>query len=238
MTEKGSLNSITVSTMTLPHLYCCLGTFCQMFFTNGKDTLSGSPIILSADFANGHHKKFFHPTVMDHDRGTHDFSIHPKELKALDKDFVIMCADRETPLYCFDFVLKFSNLERAWKESENGSCIQIFDVSFEPQFQRYKGHEFFKMNATETDIIFNGHLKFLHTVGIIKSRHSMSIEEYREMTGYDPIFQYIQQEYIAHLELQVFCQKEGDFSMEDTNFNAFYEQQVKSLRLNEAGYLG
>ena len=139
MTEERSLNSITVSTMTLPHLYCCLGTFCQMFFTNGKDTLSGSPIILSADFANGHHKNFFYPAVMDHDRATHDFSIHPKELKALDQDFVIMYADKNSPLYCFDFILAFPNLEQAWNEAEKGARIQIFDISFEPELQTYMG---------------------------------------------------------------------------------------------------
>lgn len=63
----------------------------------------------------------------------------------------------------------------------------------------------------------------------------MSIEEYREMTGYDPVSEYIRQRYIDHLEFQIFCQQQGDFSMENTNFDAFYEQQLKFLKLNELG---
>ena len=232
MTEERSQNSITVSTMTLPYSYCCLGTFCQMLFSNEKDTLSGSPIILSADFANGHHKNFFHPIVMDHDRGTHDFSIHPKELKALDKDFVIMCADKETPLYCFDFILKFSNLERAWKESENGARIQIFDISFEPELQTYMGTDLFKIKSTDEDIIFSAQHKFLHAVGLIKSRHSMSIDEYRELTGYDPVSEHIRRQYMNHLEMQEAFQKEGDFTSEHIKFDKFNERELVRLQLS------
>lgn len=187
--------------MVLRYRHCCLGNFCQMFFTNGDETLSGSPIILSAEFAKGRKKKFFHPTVMDHDRNTYDFSIHPKKLKALDQDFAVLFAEKNSPLYCFDFILAFSNLERAWKEAENGARIQIFDTSFEPALQTYKGHEFFTIKASGTDITFNAQLKFLHAVGLVKRRYSMTIEEYREMTGFDPVSDYIRQRYIDHLEL-------------------------------------
>ena len=119
MTEQLRQNAITLTTMMLPYRYCCLGTFCQMFFTNGENTLTGDPLILDASFGNGAAKRLYHPTIMDHDRSTYDFAIHPQRLKDLDTDFVILCADRDTPLYYFDFIFHFPNLKQAWDESES-----------------------------------------------------------------------------------------------------------------------
>ena len=100
---------------------------------------------------------------------------------------VILFADKNTPLYCFDFLLKFHNLEKAWKESEIGARIQIFDISFEPELQTYMGHDFFKIKATDEDIIFSAQPKFLHAVGLVKNRYSMTIGQYKEKTGFDPV---------------------------------------------------
>ena len=145
MSDPVQENAITLTTMVLPYRYCCLGMFCQMFFTNGDNTLTGSPLILDASFGNGAAKRLYHPTIMDHDRSTYDFAIHPQRLKDLNTDFVILCADRDTPLYYFDFIFHFPNLKQAWHESEGGARIQVFDLSLEPDLQKYRGYDLVEM---------------------------------------------------------------------------------------------
>jgi hypothetical protein len=66
--------------------------------------------------------------------------------------------------------------KKAWKESESGARIQIFDICFEPELQTYRGHDLFKVEASGEDIIFYAQPKFLHAVGLVKNRYSMTIE--------------------------------------------------------------
>ena len=232
MSDLSQNYAITLTTMVLPYRYCCLGTFCQMFFTKGNNTLTSDPLILDASFGNGAAKRLCHPTIMDHDRSTYDFTIHPQRLKDLDTDFVILCTDRDTPLYCFDFIFHFPNLKQAWKESEAGARIQVFDICFEPELQEYRGYDLFAMSTSPNDIVFRSKQKFLHTVGLIRSRYSLTIEKYTDLTGFDPVAEYCRRRYLEHLELEM-MQKEGLLNSVDTDFDKFYDQTLRLLSLDD-----
>ena len=60
----------------------------------------------------------------------------------------------------------------------------------------------------------------------------MSIDEYRELTGYDPVSEHIRRQYINHLEMQEAFQKEGDFTSEHIKFDTFEEREVVRLQLS------
>jgi hypothetical protein len=59
----------------------------------------------------------------------------------------------------------------------------------------------------------------------------MSIKEYRELTGYDPVSEHIRRQYVDHLEMQETFKKEG-FTPENILFDNFYKREMASLRLN------
>ena len=233
MSDLSQQNAITLTTMVLPHRYCCLGTFCQMFFTNGNNTLTGSPLLLDASFGNGAAKRLYHPTIMDHDRSTYDFVIHPQRLKDLDTDFAIVCADRDTPLYYFDFIFNFQNLKQAWDESENGARIQVFDLFLDPELQKYRGYDLVEISSQREDLVFKSQAKILFAVGLIERRYSLHLDEYTEITGFDPVAEHCRHEYFEHLEMQSAMQEEGLIDFVDTDFEKFYSQQLKLLRLDD-----
>ena len=62
MVKNSSLADITMSLMTLPHLYMRPGNFCQMFMTDGDATLSGKPIGLQAIYSNSTSPRFEYQT--------------------------------------------------------------------------------------------------------------------------------------------------------------------------------
>ena len=231
--KHSSIANITVSLMTLPYHYMCPGTFCQMFFTNDDNTLTGDPLILDARFGNGTAKRLYHPSILDHDRSTYDFAIHPQRLKDLDTDFVILCADRDTPLYYFDFIFHFPNLKQAWDESESGARIQVFDLSLEPELQKYRGYDLVEMSGEEEGLIFKSQAKILFAVGLIKRRYSLHLDEYTEITGFDPVAEHCRREYFKHLEMQSAIQEEGLIDFVDTDVEKFYSQQLTLLRLDD-----
>ena len=204
-----------------------------MFFTNGENTLTGDPLILDASFGNGAAKRLYHPTIMDHDRSTYDFAIHPQRLKDLDTDFVILCADRDTPLYYFDFIFHFPNLKQAWHESEGGARIQVFDLSLKPDLQKYRGYDLVEMSGEEEDLVFKSQTYFLFAVGLIKRRYSLHLDEYTDITGFDPVAEHCRRKYCEHLELQSAMQEEGLTDFADTDVERFYNQQLTRLRLDD-----
>ena len=232
MVKNSSLADITISLMTLPYLYMRPGHFCQMFMTNGDTTLSGKPIRLQAELNNEDHKKLFFPQILDHDRATFDFSLHPKRLEEIDCDFVILFAGEHGLGYSFDFVLSFSNLKKAWQDSEKGARMQVFDICFEKDLQQYRGWNVNSIEQSKDDIVFKSHIKFLTAVGVIKNRYSLSIEDYFSKTKHDPVFEYIRRRYTSHLETQLFCQQEGISFQKTMDFGAFYESEINTLRLS------
>ena len=232
MNTINSRSSITISLMTLPYLYMRPGHFCQMFMTNGDATLSGKPIRLQAELNSGDHKKLFFPQILDHDRATFDFSLHPKRLEEIDCDFVILFAGEHGLGYSFDFVLSFPNLQKAWQKSEEGASMQIFEICFEEDLQQYRGWNVNSIRSSEDDNVFKSHIKFLTAVGVIKNRYSLSIEDYFSKTKHDPVFEYIRRRYTSHLETQLFCQQEGNFFQKTMDFGAFYESEINTLRLS------
>ena len=233
MSDLSQNYAITLTTMVLPHLYCCLGTFCQMFFTNGSHTLTGDPLILDASLSNGTKKWLYHPSIMDHDRSTYDFTMHPQRLKDLDTDFVVICADRDNPLYYFDFIFYFPHLKQAWNESENGARIQAFDLSLEPELQKFNGYDLIEMSGQKDNLVFKSQVKNLFAVGLIKQRYSLHLDEYTEITGFDPVAEHCKREYFEHLKMQAAMQEEALIDFVDTDFEKFYSKQLKLLCLDD-----
>ena len=170
---------------------------------------------------------------MDHDRSTYDFAIHPQRQKGLDNDFVILCADRDTPLYYFDFIFHFPNLKQARDESESGARIQVFDLFIEPELQKYRGYDFVEISGEEADLIFKSQAKILFAVGLIKRRYSLYLDEYTEITGFDPVEEHCRREYFEHLEMQAAMQEERLIDFVDTDLEKFYMQQLTLLRLDD-----
>jgi len=93
------------------------------------------------------------------------------------------------------------------------------------------GHDFFKIKATDEDIIFSAQPKFLHAVGLVKNRYSMTIGQYKEKTGFDPVSEHIRRQYMDHLEMQEALQKEG-FTPENMVFDTFNERELVRLQLS------
>ena len=81
-------------------------------------------------------------------------------------------------------------------------------------------------------IVFKSKQKFLHTVGLIRSRYSLTIEEYTDLTGFDPVAEYCRRRYLEHLELEM-MQKEGLLNSVDTDFDKFYDQTLRLLSLDD-----
>ena len=146
---------------------------------------------------------------------------------------MILCADRDTPLYYFDFIFHFPNLKQAWDESESGARIQVFDLSLEPELQKYRGYDLVEMSGQEEDVVFKSQTYFLFAVGLIKRRYSLHLDEYAEITGFDPVAEHCRREYFEQLEMQSAMQEEGLIDFVDTDFEKFYNQQLTLLRLDD-----
>ena len=82
-------------------------------------------------------------------------------------------------------------------------------------------------------IVFKSKQKFLHTVGLIRSRYSLTIEKYAELTGFDPVAEHCKREYFEHLKMQAAMQEEALIDFVDTDFEKFYNKQLKLLSLDD-----
>ena len=73
----------------------------------------------------------------------------------------------------------------------------------------------------------------LFSVGLIERRYSLHLDEYTEITGFDPVAEHCSREYFDHLEMKSAMQAEGLIDFVDTDFEKFYSQQLKLLRLDD-----
>ena len=53
---------------------------------------------------------------------------------------------------------------------------------------------------------------------------SLHLDEYTEITGFDPVAEHCRHEYFEHLEMQSAMQEEGLIDFVDTDFEKFYSQ--------------
>ncbi len=152
---------------------------------------------------------------MDHDRSTYDFAI--------------LCADRDTPLYYFDFIFHFPNLKQAWEESESEARIKVFDLFLESELQKYRGYDLVEMAGEEEDLIFKSQAKILFAVGLIKQRYSLNLDEYTQITGFNPVAEDCRRKYFEHPEMQ----EDGLIDFVNTDLEKFYNQQLTLLKLDD-----
>ena len=85
-------------------------------------------------------------------------------------------------------------MKQAWDESEGGARIQVFDLSLEPELQKYRGYDFVEMSGEKEDLVFKSQAKILFAVGLIKRRYSLHLDEYTEITGFDPVAEHCRRE--------------------------------------------
>ena len=82
-------------------------------------------------------------------------------------------------------------------------------------------------------MVFKSQTYFLFAVGLIKRRYSLHLDEYAEITGFDPVAEHCRHEYFEHLEMQSALHREGLIDFVDTDFEKFYSQQLTLLRLDD-----
>ena len=57
------------------------------------------------------------------------------------------------------------------------------------------------MSGEEEDLIFKSQAKILFAVGLIRRRYSFHLDEYTEITGFDPVAEHCRRKYFEHLEM-------------------------------------
>lgn len=114
-----------------------------------------------------------------------------------------LCEINKGSILCFVLSSKLKkSIEIKCKKKE---FMQIFEVSFDHNFQTDPTLEISTMDSGASDLLFKSDFAGFFAFGKIEDHYSFTINEYEERTGHDPVYQYANSIYYDSVMHKFFC---------------------------------
>lgn len=182
--------------MVTPFCKRSIGRFCQWFSTDNIDDLKDTKTMVKVKFGDNEEANLSANFFTTTDRNKFDYENWPSKLKDQRTDFVYLGADLEGDGRGFwNVVLATDKLNKIEKNVKDGSRIQIFRISFDGSLQPDPNITISSNVQQDPSLLFSSSSESLLGLGIVENQNAMSVEEYKEITGDDPILLFAKQNY-------------------------------------------
>ena len=197
---------IQIATIIIPNLGKSAGRFCRFLKCGEGECLGGKEAHFYSQFNNQIPQWLGEPKIIDSDRSDfdfskkyieHDSSAH-KKLKYLDADFVRFCAEENSDIFIWEFVLSADKIEDIWCSGES-KRMQIYTVLFDNNLQLDPTLKVSTATHRNEDLVFRSDYSAFLAYGIITNHIAISIDEYGAKTRHDPVIHYASKVYFDDL---------------------------------------
>jgi len=223
LAQKGSVHlskqnktiRLQISTLVDPMYGKRVGEFCQTLKMPVNQSPIGTPNAVQLALGNQSVKPLLDAKALWTNRINFDFRNFKSCFTPFrDKDFIAFGADNGTAFCLWEFFINQKKIDEIWENSQIGQHIQIFDVYFE---QADQVDPTLRLSQIKDELLFTGEAEAMLGIGFLEHHQSVSISQYLEITGYDPV--------LAHAKRRYHDPDIGHWYREKMTFEYFLERE-------------
>ena len=186
---------LTAAIMTVPYYKRSLSHFWDWFSKDNTNHVLGNKLSLRGQIGDDKPITLDTPILLSCERSKNDLpDLVPKPPKT-DEDFVRFAIEQNNASTMWQFVLTAKSLNEIDRNNEIMSFMHLFDIVFDMDIQLAECFSISEISNEVDGPIFKGAVKNTLGMGIIETYRSITINEYQELTGEDPILAFAKKRY-------------------------------------------
>ena len=198
---------LTAAIMTVPYYERSLSHFWDWFSKDNTNHVLGNKLSLRGQIGDDKPITLDTPILLSCERSKIDLPhLVPKPPKT-DKDFVRFAIEQNNASTMWGFVLTANSLNEIDRNNEIMSLMHLFDIVFDMDIQLAECFSISEISDEVDGPIFKGAVKNTLGMGIIESYRSITINEYQELTGEDPILAFAKKLYFDPICFEDYVKK-------------------------------
>ena len=187
---------LTAALMTNPLYGRRFDEFCGWFSRENTEHILGDKVSIKAQFCDEK------PITLDlPQRLIRDLSVEPPDPRLAPKnfktgeDFVSFILEKNTSTCIWEFAFNPKSLNEIDIKNNQKSYMHLFDIHFDMDIQPDERFSAAKSSRVSGELVFHYTGNNTFGIAIIESFRSITIKEYQELTGDDPILAYAKKAY-------------------------------------------
>ena len=198
---------LTADIMTVPYYKRSLSHFWDLFSKDNTKHVLGNKLSLRGQIGDDKPITLDTPLLLSCERSKNDLpELVPKPPKT-DEDFVRFAIEQNNASTMWQFVLTAKSLNEIDRNNEIMSFMHLFDIEFDMNIQLAECFSISETSNESDGPIFKGAVKNTLGMGIIESYRSITINEYQELTGEDPILAFAKKRYFDPICFEDYVKK-------------------------------
>ena len=186
---------LTAAIMTVPYYKRSLSHFWAWFSNENSKHVLGNKLPLRGQIGDDKPITLDTPLLLSCERSKIDFPHFVPKPPKTDEDFVRFAIEQNNASLMWEFVLNAKSLNEIDRNNEIMSFMHLFDIVFDMDIQLAECFSILETSNESDGPIFKGAVKNTLGMGIIESYRSITINEYQELTGEDPILAFAKKRY-------------------------------------------